>query len=1097
MKPTSTQNPSRPHRFNRLQRLQALLFALILMLSSLGLPVIAEETPEEQAVQEAAAPNVYGVVVVGELEEKQLTADLGGDSQISVLYGKNANIPDGAELRVSPIADASAYEEQAKKDLNVKSVDFVQLFDMGIYYDGVKIEPAEKVKIRFRLTEDMKREGDLRIVHFPTDPVPATQEPEPAPVPAAAPKKLMAVKGAKAAPTAVEPQSEDDDDDLMPVQAASVDMPITEELTPVLEDENMVSFETYSFSVFGVCYTVDFYYGEYEYHMDGGGVMLLSELFELLEIDRSVADVTNVAFSDPELLSVERTEDGGDWTLTSLQAFDTIESLTIEFANGDRIVVRVEDAQSYVVTFNVNDPVAGSVYVLSTIYGSEITLNVRDDKTAERSVRPRSADEPTNGHLSATRGYNFVGWLENGSTPCGYGELNPSNYADLHYIQPTGIEHAKTYTACFKPANQYLITFDKNISSINGASGTVSQADARSFRYIVQSGNYDTTDEAFFCYSGDGHGAYAQPAAGSKFTGWYYGDELLCTDQWFTVPDGISGDKIATARFAPANTVTVTYKSVDVSNNNSNINRIKVNDGRTYSGENAQGVPYQDTETVYENGIPHGATSVNTTTGAAFVGWRDGQTGKLLTRDATLTLSEWAGSDRMYTAEYVKEEDRILFLAKDGHGQIYKGAVSENQERTDLVDGYQINNNTIDLKRSYHVVPEPGFVFDHWEFNGETLDGIGEEIKTFSKSTNGTKLQVLTAVFKPICTVTYDTSVIQQVGNNDPGWQHWVDVPWCYNNISLVRSGTVPAQTGTDTFTETVAYGGSFTLPDLNQTTRVTQTNNGYNLLTHTFKGWKMEFNGQIVKDSSGNEIIYPAGTTFTAYDPCKFIAVWDAYFPEKTRNNSNASSERDYRFNTNTCGFFLRLFDSSFDKGNTNTYTDCLYTSRLFIGGNSGNFATNPNTNGARADFYGNSDETNKANIDAIDSGIRTIGNGWLQSDQSYTQNQYAAFEGAKLQLEGAFPSNDFIFSRLRAWNADIAVSDPSRRIQINGHQIPQDMLTSDYFEIKWYVLDSQGRQAAGNQAVHRPDGRAGQCQKRLYHYRTGDQPTHRVQRG
>ena len=285
MKPTSTQNQSRLHPFSLMRRLQALLFALILLLTSTGLPAVAED--------DAAQPNIYGMVQTRKLEKKQLTASLNGDSMISVTYGQAAQIPDGAQLVVTPITDEAAYVQQAKKDLNVKSVDFVQLFDMGIYYDGVKIEPADKVKISFRLTEDMKRDGDLRIVHFPTDPEPITsQEAETAP--AVASQKMMSVKGTKATPMTVEPQ--DDDDDLMPVQAASLDTPVTEELNLILNEENIVSFETYGFSVFGVCYTVDFEYvdeqGEtHTWSFPGTGSYAIADIMSEIGVEGTITDV--------------------------------------------------------------------------------------------------------------------------------------------------------------------------------------------------------------------------------------------------------------------------------------------------------------------------------------------------------------------------------------------------------------------------------------------------------------------------------------------------------------------------------------------------------------------------------------------------------------------------------------------------------------------------------------------------------------------------------------------------------------------------------------------------------------------------------------
>ena len=370
MKRISVRTDNAAHVYYGLaRRIQAMVFVLVMLVSSVGLPAVAEDT--------ATQPNIYGMVQTRKLEEKQLTASLNGDSMITVTYGQSAQIPDGAQLVVTPVVDEAPYVQQAKKDLNVKSVDFVQLFDMGIYYDGAKIEPANKVKISFRLTEDMKRDGDLRIVHFPTDPEPITsQEAETAP--AVASKKMMSVKGTKAAPMTVEPQ--DDDDDLMPVQAASLDTPVTEELNLVLNEENIVSFETYGFSVFGVCYTVDFVLNGIQFSMPGGGALLLSELFNNLGINIKTEEVDYIEFSDPALLSVEKIPqdttvyamyladyavdegDGdftiggsgsftdkavqaGDWLMRSLVSFTSEETLTVYLKNGEKLVINVTDPE--------------------------------------------------------------------------------------------------------------------------------------------------------------------------------------------------------------------------------------------------------------------------------------------------------------------------------------------------------------------------------------------------------------------------------------------------------------------------------------------------------------------------------------------------------------------------------------------------------------------------------------------------------------------------------------------------------------------------------------------------------------------------------
>lgn len=111
---------------------------------------------------------------------------------------------------------------------------------------------------------------------------------------------------------------------------------------PASRDANgNVVFTTTSFSSF-IIYTVDFHYNGITFSIPGGTGILLSELFEQLEIDKDVADVKNVSFTNAELVSI--TQENGDWRLTSLKAFSTIEELKITLTNGETIKIVVTDA---------------------------------------------------------------------------------------------------------------------------------------------------------------------------------------------------------------------------------------------------------------------------------------------------------------------------------------------------------------------------------------------------------------------------------------------------------------------------------------------------------------------------------------------------------------------------------------------------------------------------------------------------------------------------------------------------------------------------------------------------------------------------------
>ena len=117
-----------------------------------------------------------------------------------------------------------------------------------------------------------------------------------------------------------------------------------------------VTFSTSSFSEF-IIYTVDFHYNGFEFSIPGGSGIYLSELFDRIGIERSVADVSSVTFTNYDLLSV--VEDGDDWLLTSLRPFTSEEVLTILFSDGMEIAIAVTDASYdsslFIFAFCAND----------------------------------------------------------------------------------------------------------------------------------------------------------------------------------------------------------------------------------------------------------------------------------------------------------------------------------------------------------------------------------------------------------------------------------------------------------------------------------------------------------------------------------------------------------------------------------------------------------------------------------------------------------------------------------------------------------------------------------------------------------------------
>lgn len=147
------------------------------------------------------------------------------------------------------------------------------------------------------------------------------------------------------------------------------------EIIPCTVDEDgTVTFTTESFSEF--YFTVDFHNGDATYSIAGESSVLLSEVFAELGIDENSYDAESVVFSTPSLLSVERQADG-DWLLTSLEAFNTEETLTITFSDGHEYVMRVTDASAGQQTTNDevktgSDGILVSYQILGTKYNEGI-----------------------------------------------------------------------------------------------------------------------------------------------------------------------------------------------------------------------------------------------------------------------------------------------------------------------------------------------------------------------------------------------------------------------------------------------------------------------------------------------------------------------------------------------------------------------------------------------------------------------------------------------------------------------------------------------------------------------------------------------------
>lgn len=225
--------------------------------------------------------------------------------EVTVLYEEGA-FPEGTTMKVKPVWNPSVLGA-INDTVTDKEVVKVQAVDIAFYdAEGKEIEPEKPIKVTMKSNA----------------------------VPAEAEEKPVVVHV---------------DDSL---SASVVDTEVPAESVNVAE---AVTFESDSFSVYAIVYTVDFEYEKegrmFRFSLDGGASISLADLCAVLGMngetetpDAFAARVTDASFSNPSLVKVYRNEYG--WMLESLKPFDTEETLTLTMDDGEAIVVRVTDDQS-------------------------------------------------------------------------------------------------------------------------------------------------------------------------------------------------------------------------------------------------------------------------------------------------------------------------------------------------------------------------------------------------------------------------------------------------------------------------------------------------------------------------------------------------------------------------------------------------------------------------------------------------------------------------------------------------------------------------------------------------------------------------------
>ena len=323
--------------------------------------------------------SVYAIVGTDNVKVSTITATTTDGASVEI----TGRLPKGAEASITPVALTTDELVSYYGESVINAVDNIVVYDICILVDGEEWEPDETVSVIIKspAIETKESNEEVTVTHLI-------------------------------------------DEDMS-----------AEKMDTELTDDGSISFETEGFSLWGLyTFTVDFYFGEQEYHMPGNTQMLLSELFEKLEIESPISDVINVTFSDENLLQIEKNEN--DWTLTSLLPFDTDENLQVELADGTILTILTKDKLSYpTYTYESEwlQPYVGTFRELGHIDifggGNGIACMSRENQVNEENWADRAKGAANN---STSTNYTYDQWTK-GSWGGGTSFLNDRFDPDYSY----------------------------------------------------------------------------------------------------------------------------------------------------------------------------------------------------------------------------------------------------------------------------------------------------------------------------------------------------------------------------------------------------------------------------------------------------------------------------------------------------------------------------------------------------------------------------------------------------------------------------------------------------------------------------------------
>ena len=385
----------------------------------------------------------------------------------------------------------------------------------------------------------------------------------------------------------------------------------------------------------------------------------------------------------------------------------------------------------------------------------------------------------------------------------------------------------------------------------------------------------------------------------------------------------------------------------------------------------------------------------------------------------TLWKFKYAGEDtiknsyKYYISTVVDGATKYLCISSDG-AQSVTLSDTETAIRVTLKSSegtYRLTETATESGKPYAVNLFSGSVDDGFgAYNGRATTGA---------STDGDANEwfKLYSVQQPPYTVTYVTDKTKErVGSN-----------YSSDSQTFVSDSAITVA-GLDTL-EDIATSSTYTVKGpslLNYQTKAAYGSKGDQLFTYHFVGWRRSDTGEIV--SPGEEIT-------DLISDITLTAIWTAHFEDE----SNSISTDDN--NIATVSFYISIKSTSGSSTSTTAvgnWTDSLYSTQLLEGKS---FANDNNA----AIFYGSSDPNvikEYANVSQFNDYIRANAtSGMASANGSYT---------ARL---ASFPSNDEIFARIRTWS-ERADSNYSTKITVDNVEYQASEITSDKFEIKWFVV-------------------------------------------